>query len=293
MGKMSKKMMYASQLTQHSDIFSCPICQQDMHVDNPSQLVCESHHAFDIAKQGYINFLNKAVKTQYDKSLFDARQAILANTSLYQSVTNSIVQVIEQNVKQQKRVIIDMGSGEGSHLANITKKLNGDNVSVGFDIAKEAIIAATSYNGSIMSAVADISDVPIKPQQADVLLNILSPSNYNEFNRIIKNDGIIVKVVPNSSYLQEIRTALFESDEGDEAYSNEAVVDLFHKTYDVIAEETVHEISDIDKTTLQHLIKMTPLTWSASDAQLTQLEKKPIAEITIDLHILVGKKRLT
>lgn len=293
MGKMSKKMMYASQLTQHSDIFSCPICQQDMHVDNLSQLVCESHHAFDIAKQGYINFLNKAVKTQYDKSLFDARQAILANTSLYQSVTNSIVQVIEQNVKQQKRVIIDMGSGEGSHLANITEKLNSDNVSVGFDIAKEAIIAATMYNDSIMSAVADISNVPIKPKQADVLLNILSPSNYNEFNRIIKDDGIIVKVVPNASYLQEIRTALFESDEGDEAYSNEAVVDLFHKTYDVIAEETIHEVHNIDQATLRHLVKMTPLTWSASKAQLKQLEKKPIAEITIDLHILVGKKHLT
>lgn len=290
MGKMSKKMMYATQLAHHSHIYACPICQEDMVVDNVSQLVCESHHAFDIAKQGYINFLNKVVKTQYDKSLFEARQSILTNTFLYEAVTKSVVQVIEQHVDQAKRVIVDMGSGEGSHLANITKKLNGDNVSIGFDIAKEAIITATTYNDSIMSAVADISDVPIKRHQADVLLNILSPSNYNEFNRIIKDDGIIIKVVPNSGYLQEIRTALFENNQDTDAYSNEDVVNLFHKTYDVIAEETIREVCDIDQTTLQHLIRMTPLTWSASEAQLKQLEKKPIAEITIDLHILVGKK---
>lgn len=289
MGKMSKKMMYATQLTQHSDIFLCPICQQDMVVDNVSQLVCENRHAFDIAKQGYINFLNKVVKTQYEKALFEARQSVLTNTSLYEAVTKSIVQVIEQHVDQAKRVIVDMGSGEGSHLANITKKLNRDNVSVGFDIAKEAIIAATTYNDSIMSAVADISDVPIKPRQVDVLLNILSPSNYNEFNRIIKDDGIIIKVVPNSGYLQEIRTALFESNQDTTTYSNEDVVNLFHKTYDVIAEETIHEVCDIDKTTLQHLVKMTPLTWSASEARLKQLEKSQSQKLRLTYIYLLVK----
>ena len=39
-------------------LFACPICQDSMHLDQ-SSLVCQNRHTFNIAKQGFVNFLRQ------------------------------------------------------------------------------------------------------------------------------------------------------------------------------------------------------------------------------------------
>ena len=39
-------------------LFACPICQAPMHLDL-SSLVCQNRHTFNIAKQGFVNFLRQ------------------------------------------------------------------------------------------------------------------------------------------------------------------------------------------------------------------------------------------
>ena len=41
----------------------------------------------------------------------------------------------------------------------------------------------------------------------DVLFNIFTPANYQSFYRILKKDGIMVKVIPGAEYLKEFRDA--------------------------------------------------------------------------------------
>ena len=50
-------------------LFACPICQAPMRLDQ-SSLVCQTRHTFNIAKQGFVNFLrqNKGDK-HYDMLL--------------------------------------------------------------------------------------------------------------------------------------------------------------------------------------------------------------------------------
>lgn len=290
MKKISKRKMFAQLLNQYAHLFSCPICKQPMQVEHDSSFICQDGHTFNIAKQGYINFLHKPFPSLYDKTLFQSRQIVLNETSLYEEVIKEIATIIDTYVPHHRPTIIDMGCGEGSHLTGVCKKLSSKPIGIGFDISKDAIIAATNYNDTILTSVADIAATPLNTSIADVILNVLSPSNYEEFNRITHDDGLIIKVIPNRTYLQEIRNELFNSKEDHPSYSNAAVVERFHEVYDVVVQRHVQGKYDINPYMLQHLIKMTPLTWNVSDNALEQLTQSNIREITMDVTILIGKK---
>lgn len=44
--------------------------------------------------------------------------------------------------------------------------------------------------------MADLNNIPLKDESIDIILNILSPSNESEMSRLLKKDGIIIKVTP-------------------------------------------------------------------------------------------------
>src|SRR5699024_12767418 len=118
--------------------------------------------------------------------------------------------------------------GEGSHLANVCQNLSSTSVGIGFDISKEAIMAATHYNDTILTSVADIADVPLQAAQTDVVLNVLSPSNYKEFNRITHGDSIIIQVIQSQKYLREILEQLFSEQKEQQTNTKEQVVNNSH-----------------------------------------------------------------
>ncbi|MBA5735303.1 rRNA (guanine-N1)-methyltransferase, partial [Escherichia coli] len=69
--------------------------------------------------------------------------------------------------------------------------------------------------------VADLANCPNQAETADVILNILSPSNYVEFKRLLKKDGFLLKVVPEANYLRELREFIYVDEKS--SYSNESV----------------------------------------------------------------------
>src|SRR5699024_6530257 len=173
--------------------------------------------------------------------------------------------------KVKRPMFVAVVCRDGSHVANVCQNLSSTSVGIGFDISEEAIMAATHYNDTILTSVADIADVTLQAAQTDVVLNVLSPSNYNEFNRITHVDSIIIKDITSENYLREIREQLFSEQKEQQTYSNEAVVNRFRDTYNIIAEKHIHHKYKVDDTTLQNLINMTPLTWNASNSAYEQL----------------------
>ena len=58
---------------------------------------------------------------------------------------------------------------------------------IGFDISKDAIqLAASHYFDDAFWCVADLAHSPFAGEQFDAILNILSPSHYEEFGRLLK-----------------------------------------------------------------------------------------------------------
>ncbi|TFB21360.1 methyltransferase domain-containing protein [Filobacillus milosensis] len=270
---MKKIDRFKGYLKQNDNFFSCPICHSSMRVEE-SSVVCDQNHSFDIAKKGYVNFLTQPVQTKYDKDLFDNRQKVI-DSGMYQPVHETISKMIEGPV-----TMIDLGCGEGSHLAKIQDTLDSSVIAAGIDLSKEGIMKAAKNHLDTMWCVGDLAKTPFRDSAFDVALNILSPANYDEFKRLMADDGLLIKVVPNQGYLKELRQRFNKNED----YNNEETVKRFKESMIHVRQERVAYQFKMDSKLFQSLIKMTPLTWNQDVENI-----EPIDEITIDLDILVGK----
>ncbi len=276
----------------YKEIFSCPICLHPMQVNHRS-LVCPVKHTFDISKHGYVNMLLGLYKSQYDKSMFLSRK-IINKSGFFTPLIEEISFLIAKNIRGQAEQIkiLDAGCGEGYHLAQIKEKVFQNSprqiLGVGIDIAKEGIImAAKTHKGNIW-CVADIAKVPFQTAQFDFILNILSPANYAEFKRISKKGATIIKVVPNSNYLLELREIFYEETE-QVTYSNTETMKLFEDNLQVIDIKKLKYSLPVDNDYLENLSIMTPLSWATTQEKVEKLFKSNIKTVTVDFSILIGK----
>ena len=122
--------------------------------------------------------------------------------------------------------------------------------------------------------------MPLKDKSIDVILNILSPSNEKEMNRILKQNGIIIKVTPKKEYLYELREVMNIKE-----YENELQIEKnISKNYIILNKYIINEKKEVSENTMQNLINMTPLLKNYKcDIN--------ISEITIALNVYVLKVR--
>lgn len=291
LSKMNKRVKSATFVSGFQSIFKCPICESSMNVHGLKSLICSNKHTFDFTKQGYINLVPHPLKTRYGKELFEARRKLIAADDFFAPLSMAISEVIKKqnDIKKETLFILDMGCGEGSHLSNICDIVSTDLdvTGVGIDLSKEGIFVASKNYSNKIWAVADIANAPFKDTQFDVILNILSPSNYQEFKRLLKDDGLLVKVVPQSGYLMELRGFFLEPEK--QSYSNADTVERFNEKFQVVGTSRLTYTVTLEKPSIESLIQMTPLTWSMPNEKIKSFLEMDSVEITVDLEILIGK----
>lgn len=278
MEKRSKRQNSIDYMKENDRLFSCPICNGAMEVLEQGEVVCGNRHSFTIAKQGYVNFLTKPVRSMYTKNLFESRKMVI-DAGLYNTLHHEIANMIGSSAA----TILDTGCGEGSHLVKVCELLDDEVVGAGIDIAKEGILTAAKYHEKKIWCVGDLACSPFKEQSFDYILNILSPANYDEFYRLLKKGGKVIKVVPQSGYLQELRKQVFVHSEK-ENYSNEQTVKRFYEQFPDAKRHRITYNMPIEEELVPKLLEMTPLGWHA-EANGIVLE-----ELTIDLELLVGER---
>lgn len=263
-----------------SDLFRCPTCHQMMHAQEKA-LVCLEGHRFDVSKKGTLYFLNHQIKTDYDREMFEHRRKLIVH-GMYQPLLD-LLQPFCQNQR-----ILDVGCGEGSFLQQLNEQATLL-PSVGFDISKEGIYLASDYGENVFWCVADLTNLPFQEDRFTTILNIFSPSNYQEFQRVLVDGGQLIKVVPRSGYLKELRAAFYPEDEKKQHYSNQAVVEKFQETFRESERQTLTYVFDIPESCQLSLLEMSPLEWGVSMEIKEKLQKNPLKRITIDLDILIGR----
>ncbi|MFC5590817.1 methyltransferase domain-containing protein [Sporosarcina soli] len=283
---LSKKMRNIQAMEQQVDLFRCPICTAEMEMVEHSRLVCSTNHSFDLSKSGYVNLAPQAHVTKYDKSLFEARTTVM-NSGFFDPVLEVITRIIHEGSKGTP-VILDAGCGEGSHLADIVSRLAGKASGIGIDLAKEGIAAAAKEHPGAVWSVADLANCPFQDEKFDVILNILSPANYAEFTRLLKKGGLCVKAVPEASYLKELRAIFYEENVPKE---DTDPVGRFAEHFDAVQTERVTYTFPLAEHHLAPLIRMTPLTWGASEEKIRKALQLGLPEITIDFTVMLGVKR--
>jgi 23S rRNA (guanine745-N1)-methyltransferase len=289
---VSRKEHVAAYLRTHDSIFACPICRADLIAKIGQSLICRNNHTFDIAKQGYVNTLTHPVKSNYEKSLFEARREMIKEVGLYEPLHERINEILREQAPGIKdgdyTYLLDAGTGEGSHLEQVLRMRESNFVGVGVDLAKEGVrLAATVYEGIWL--VADLANMPVKDHMFSAVLNILSPANYEEFKRVLRQHGLLIKVVPGSTYLKELREFAFQEEEK-KTYQNDKTVARFKEKFKEVHVEKITYTKRLQADDFRKLIQMTPLTWSSDQEAIMNTVNEEM-ELTIDLDILIGRKQ--
>src|SRR5699024_12626256 len=137
--------------------------------------------------------------------------------------------------------------------------------------------------------VGDLTQTPFKEHSQDIILSFLSPANYSEFKRIMKPNGLLIKIIPGSHYLKEIREHL--SDE-DKEYENTDTVNLMRNKVDVISEERVNYEREVDEEVLRDILTMTPITWHNSESQIERKSTRlNSSHVSISYAVFCLKKK--
>lgn len=274
MSKLSKREKSIRLMKPIETNLTCPICQSTVRVSE-TQLTCEKKHAFDIARQGYVNLLTHTTKANYDKDLFLSRNKLITGSDFFTPLHQQLSELIMKFAGSHHVSILDAGTGEGSHLHIIHNRLkedlSGEIVSVGVDIAKEGILNAAKHYESPIWFVADIVNIPFKEKSFHIVLNILSPANYDEFTRVLKHDGMIIKVVPQKNYLKQLRKFNDGGSDNNRDYTNERIVHLFYDHFNNVKQIKLQYDVVLNEENLRMLLQMTPLTWNWSKEKISTL----------------------
>lgn len=180
---------------------------------------CPSGHSFDIARQGYINLLpvqNKRSKDPGDsKEMVLARQEFLS-AGYYQPIADAVSDLVNTSVPADiTGSILDAGCGEGYYLRALTKTRLTNSGSrlhlTGVDISKWAIMAAARQDKSAEWIVGSNANLPLLPDSQDIILCLFGFPVYQEFNRVLRANGVLIKVDAGPDHLIELREIIYPS----------------------------------------------------------------------------------
>lgn len=285
--QVSKFERAISTIKKNQDVFSCPICGTRLKITKSGRFICKKEHTFDVSKKGYINLINESKKTNYNKELFVSRKEIL-NQGFFLPIAEEIRNIAVEYALSQKLEtlnLLDVGCGEGYYSFHLSqeKYIN----LFAFDISKEAIALATDYPAEITWCIADLANLPFKERSMDILLDVLTPANYKEFKRVLKNQGLLIKVVPGDDYLKEIR-ALVSGQLQSKVYSNKETIDYTETHLRLLGKRKLRYKMPVTREQAEDFVRMTPMT---SQVDMEGLDFSTVTDITISMEILYGRVR--
>ena len=263
--------------------FVCPICQENLTLVVTS-LKCCNRHSFDLAKFGYVNLAPQIKQSaNYDKENFQNRQQIL-EAGFYQAILEVVSDLLARS--KTSTTVLDIGCGEGFYSRKLQES-HSDKTFYAFDISKDSVqIAAKSeVNWAVNWFVGDLARLPIKDASMDILLDIFSPANYGEFKRVLKENGLLIKVIPTENHLKEIRQKV-QDQLTNKGYSNQDIKDHFQNNFTILSNKTASLTKPITAEQLQALLSMTPLLFHVDQSKI---DWSQLTEITIEADIMVGR----
>lgn len=267
--------------------FCCPVCKEELNLDGRTYK-CINNHCFDCAKQGYVNLLqsNKSKSKRHgdDKLMIEARTRFL-NTNFYKPLCDLMCELLKKYVPQNASVL-DAGCGDCYYTEKIEKALADRNASVvGVDISKSALIAAAKRSKQINLAVASVFSLPVGDLSCDAVLNVFSPFAPEEYARVLKSGGVLLRVIPLENHLFSLKKAIYDNPLKNPEESTE--IDGFTLAE---SQELKYSIELKSNEQIESLFKMTPYYYKTSRTDQQKVEKLSTLQTEIEFCVLVYKK---
>lgn len=186
----------------------CPVrgCRLPL-VRSESRTSCPRGHSFDVARSGYINLLqpqDRRSRRPGDPAEVAAARRRFAARGFSAPLVAAIIGLLTID---RDDAVLDVGCGEGHHLAAIADWFGCEGH--GVDISVAAIATAAKHYPPLHWIIANADRfVPYAEGSFRVVLSITARMNAPEFRRVLHENGRLLIAVPAPDDLIELRQAV-------------------------------------------------------------------------------------
>lgn len=266
-------------------IFVCPVCHSPLRQES-SRYVCANNHAFDIARQGYVNLLlanQKRSRQPGDSAEMIRSRRLFLEGGFYDPLRDLLSSLVSQRVEKPAGTALDVGCGEGFYIGNIQAGQR-----YGIDISTSAVRLAARRYPEVRFAVAGMKHLPISDQQVDCLLSVFAPRSFSEFARVLHPAGSLIAVTPGPEHLWGLRRLLYADPKPhrDEVPAPDG--------FELVADHRLHYGIELhSKESISHLLAMTPYVWQAPQTALEVAMNLDNLQTPVDFCVRVYSKTVS
>ena len=264
----------------------CPVCGSPLQKEE-RKYVCGNGHAFDMAKEGYVNLLLSNQKRSAEpgdpKESVRSRKEFL-DAGYYESLAKGIARIVTEVLPESSK-ILDAGVGTGYYLSYLTNARGHKDICHAIDIGKEECRVSAKKVKEAQIAVASVFRLPYSDSSFDLVMSVFTPYAPEEFLRVVKPGGYVLAVQPGKRHLYELKAAVYDC-----PYENE------EKGYDlpgftlVKTENVIDRIRLKDHDAIMALWNMTPYAHKTSRKDAAKLDELPYLDTTTDFYVSLYQK---
>ncbi len=269
--------------------FICPVCKNELS-EEERLYRCGKGHCFDKSKFGYVNLLqsqkSSAKRHGDDRLMVRARREFL-DSGYYAFLRDFLCEICEKYLPDGGN-ILDAGCGECYYSSGLIQYYSEKEKEIfvsGVDISKDALEYASKRKSGIPLAVASLFDLPFADESFDAVLNIFSPDADEEFYRVLKTGGYLIKIIPLEKHLLGLKAAIY-----DKPYLND-VPDAQSEIFVCIKTSQVKMNLCLDSNdAIQSLFKMTPYYYKTGIEDQQKINNLDYLETQAEFEIRVYRK---
>lgn len=179
-------------------LLRCPHCRAALE-DADGTIRCAAGHAFDVARQGYLNLLLGGTRagTADTVEMVAAREAFLA-AGHYRPLAEALARATGTGP------LLDVGGGTGWYAAHLLAA-TPDRVGVTLDLSVVASRRAARAHPRLAAVVADAwQPWPVRDAAFGAVLSIFAPRAPAEALRVLAHGGVLVVATPTPGHLVEL-----------------------------------------------------------------------------------------
>ena len=255
-------------------LLCCPVCMAPLTREGRTAR-CAGGHAFDYAKEGYLNLLagrHKAGALSGDsREMALARRAFL-DRGYFAPLKEALAELAGPGPG------LDICCGEGYYSEVLGRE------AYAFDLSKEMVRLA-ARRGTATCFVANISSIPLPAGSIGTAIHLFAPVHDAQFARVLDDRGTLLTVVPGRRHLMGMKEVLYEAPyENDEAPPRAP-------SFTVAARHEVRARVRIDGAAdIAALLHMTPYGVRSPRAGIARLEAMDTLETELGFVIYCLKK---
>lgn len=265
----------------------CPIEAAPLKIDGLS-LVCSHGHRFDIARQGYVNFLGPNDKRSRDpgdsKKMVAARAAFLG-ANFYRPLADACLDITREYCSQIARdafTLMDAGCGDGYFIHHVQENLS-NNLSkrmslVGFDVSKWAM-QKSARRCKATWFVGSNRNIPMIDKSVDLLFDMFGFPDYASFSKILAPQGRLVRVTPGHSHLIQLRQIIYAN------IKDKSERKPYPETLRVVSEKRITYEVALRSRDIHNLLLMTPHMFRSTSEHRQRALNQDQLTVTIDVML--------